>query len=53
VAQAVRDGGFLILPHPEVARYVVNRAGDRDRWLSGMRRIRRAVTSGPDGSSGS
>ena len=52
VAQAVRDGGFLILPHPEVARYVANRAGDRDRWLSGMRRIRSAVTAGSDESQG-
>jgi NAD(P)-dependent dehydrogenase (short-subunit alcohol dehydrogenase family) len=29
---------FLILPHPEVARYEERRATDRERWLRGMRR---------------
>jgi NAD(P)-dependent dehydrogenase (short-subunit alcohol dehydrogenase family) len=31
---------FLILPHPEVAEFVRRRAGDHDRWLRGMRRLR-------------
>jgi NAD(P)-dependent dehydrogenase (short-subunit alcohol dehydrogenase family) len=31
---------FLILPHPEVARYYLHRATDTDRWLSGMRDLR-------------
>jgi NAD(P)-dependent dehydrogenase (short-subunit alcohol dehydrogenase family) len=31
---------FLILPHPEVARYERRRAEDRDQWLQGMRRAR-------------
>ncbi len=31
---------FLILPHPEVAEYVRRRAGDHDRWIRGMRRLR-------------
>jgi NAD(P)-dependent dehydrogenase (short-subunit alcohol dehydrogenase family) len=31
---------FLILPHPEVAAFVRRRAGDHDRWLRGMRRLR-------------
>jgi NAD(P)-dependent dehydrogenase (short-subunit alcohol dehydrogenase family) len=30
---------FLILPHPEVAEFVRRKAGDRDRWLSGLRRM--------------
>jgi NAD(P)-dependent dehydrogenase (short-subunit alcohol dehydrogenase family) len=30
---------FLVLPHPEVAEYERQRAGDRDRWLAGMRRM--------------
>jgi NAD(P)-dependent dehydrogenase (short-subunit alcohol dehydrogenase family) len=38
--QAVRDEQFLILPHPEVARYFQNKANDYDRWLNGMRRMR-------------
>jgi NAD(P)-dependent dehydrogenase (short-subunit alcohol dehydrogenase family) len=40
VLAAFADGRFLILPHPEVAGYEQRRAGDRDRWLAGMRRIR-------------
>jgi hypothetical protein len=30
---------FLILPHPEVARYQQIKAADPDRWLAGMRRL--------------
>jgi NAD(P)-dependent dehydrogenase (short-subunit alcohol dehydrogenase family) len=40
VVAAFADGRFLILPHPEVADYERRRAGDRDRWLAGMRRLR-------------
>jgi len=40
VVAALGDGRFLILPHPEVADYERRRAGDRDRWLAGMRRVR-------------
>jgi NAD(P)-dependent dehydrogenase (short-subunit alcohol dehydrogenase family) len=42
---ALRDGHFLALPHPEVAEYERRRAGDRDRWLAGMRRLRAALTA--------
>jgi len=38
VLDAMREERFLVLPHPEVARYEQNRAGDRERWLRGMRR---------------
>jgi uncharacterized protein (TIGR03083 family) len=44
--QAVRDGRFLVLPHPEVADQERARAGDRDRWLHRMRRWTDAVHSG-------
>jgi len=37
---ALADGRFLILPHPEVAEFERRRAADRDRWLAGMRRVR-------------
>jgi NAD(P)-dependent dehydrogenase (short-subunit alcohol dehydrogenase family) len=40
VVAALAEGRFLILPHPEVADYERRRAGDRDRWLAGMRRLR-------------
>ena len=30
---------FLILPHPEVARFFQQKASDYDRWLRGMRRL--------------
>ena len=39
VAEAIADGRFLILPHPEVATYERRRADDRERWLRGMRRL--------------
>lgn len=40
---ALAQGTFLILPHPEVATYEQRRAGDRDRWLTGMRRASTAL----------
>jgi len=43
VADAVSAGlandQFLILPHPEVSTYEQRRAGDRERWLSGMQKL--------------
>lgn len=47
VADAVVDGldseRFLILPHPDVARYFQNKANDYDRWLLGMKKLQDAV----------
>jgi len=44
VADAVIKGleseKFLILPHPEVAEYLMRKATDRDRWIAGMNRLR-------------
>jgi NAD(P)-dependent dehydrogenase (short-subunit alcohol dehydrogenase family) len=40
VVRAFAEDKFLILPHAEVAEYERRRAGDRDRWLAGMRRVR-------------
>lgn len=39
VAVGLASGSFLILPHPEVATYEQRRAGDRDRWLTGMQKL--------------
>ncbi|AHH95559.1 SDR family oxidoreductase [Kutzneria viridogrisea] len=38
VVQGLAEERFLILPHPEVAKFVERKAVDRDRWLAGMRR---------------
>ena len=43
--RALQNDQFLILPHPEVAAYERRRAGDRERWLSGMRRLQRSLPS--------
>jgi NAD(P)-dependent dehydrogenase (short-subunit alcohol dehydrogenase family) len=40
VVKGIEAERFLILPHPEVAEFVRRRAGDHDRWLRGMRRLR-------------
>jgi len=36
---------FLVLPHPEVLDYFRRKAADYDRWLRGLRRPPRAVSS--------
>ena len=41
--RGLREGRFLILPHPEVAEYVRRRVADHDRWLAGMRRLQQAA----------
>ena len=40
VVKGLADERFLILPHPEVAEYFRRKAGDYDRWLRGMRKLR-------------
>jgi NAD(P)-dependent dehydrogenase (short-subunit alcohol dehydrogenase family) len=40
---AVADDRFLVLPHPEVARYYAHRAGDTDRWLGGMNKLQQMI----------
>ena len=43
VLEGIRQEKFLILPHPEVAEYFLRKATDYDRWLNGMRRMRKRV----------
>jgi NAD(P)-dependent dehydrogenase (short-subunit alcohol dehydrogenase family) len=51
VAEAVVEGlraeRFLILPHPEVGEYFRRKADDYDRWIRGMRRLQRQMTTAP------
>ena len=49
VTEAVREGRFLILPHPEVQTYVERKAADPDRWLRGMRRLRHRTLDQQEG----
>lgn len=43
--EAMHEGRFLVLPHPEVATYFQRKASDYDRWLGGMRRLRERLGS--------
>jgi NAD(P)-dependent dehydrogenase (short-subunit alcohol dehydrogenase family) len=43
VIDALREERFHVLPHPEVAEYVRRKGNDVDRWLAGMRRLRRTT----------
>ncbi len=43
VVEGLSHDRFLILPHPEVVTYEQRRAGDRERWLAGMRKMQRAL----------
>ncbi len=41
--EAIQDERFLVLPHPQVATYFKRKADDYDRWLAGMRRLRKRL----------
>lgn len=41
ITEALSKEEFLILSHPEVQTYTERKASDPDRWLKGMRRLRR------------
>jgi NAD(P)-dependent dehydrogenase (short-subunit alcohol dehydrogenase family) len=43
VVQGLADERFLILPHPDVARFFQNKANDYDHWIGGMRKLQRTV----------
>jgi len=43
VVKTLEKEVFLILPHTEVAEYIVKKAENRDRWIHSLRKIRTAV----------
>ncbi len=43
VVEAMADGRFLILPHPEVAQMYAGRAAEPDRWLRGMNKLQQRL----------
>ncbi len=43
VVRGLESGKFLILPHPEVGGYIVNKATDYDRWLGHVTKMRREI----------
>jgi NAD(P)-dependent dehydrogenase (short-subunit alcohol dehydrogenase family) len=46
VIEALNDERFHVLPHPEVEDYVRRKGDNIDRWINGMRRLRRASSEG-------
>jgi NAD(P)-dependent dehydrogenase (short-subunit alcohol dehydrogenase family) len=46
VLAGIRDERFLILPHPQVAKYMAYKAQDNERWLAGMRRMVKRAREG-------
>lgn len=46
VVDSIREERFHVLPHPEVEEYVRRKGDNVDRWLVGMRRLRRQTLEG-------
>ncbi len=46
VMESFQREEFLILPHPEVKKYMQRKTADYDRWLQGMRRLQTRVIEG-------
>jgi NAD(P)-dependent dehydrogenase (short-subunit alcohol dehydrogenase family) len=47
VVEAMEAERFMILSHPVVQEYEKRKTFDRDRWLSGMRRLRNKIYGAP------
>jgi hypothetical protein len=40
---AMTEGRFLVLPHPEVRDYYIARASDPGKWLRAMNRLQQKI----------
>jgi NAD(P)-dependent dehydrogenase (short-subunit alcohol dehydrogenase family) len=40
VMEALQEGRFMVLPHPEVKTYMQRKTADYDRWIGGMQRLK-------------
>jgi len=49
IVEGVAAGRFLITPHPEVIDYFQNKAANYDRWIGGMRKLRRKLAGDTSG----
>lgn len=47
--QAIAEETFLVLPHPEVLKYMRNKTDNYDRWIGGMRKLNRAYNREKEG----
>ena len=45
VVAGIEAEKFLILPHPDVAQFIQYKTADYDRWVGGMRKLRRKIVS--------
>jgi NAD(P)-dependent dehydrogenase (short-subunit alcohol dehydrogenase family) len=46
VVAGIRDERFLIMPHPQLAKYMAFKGAENERWLAGMRRMVARARSG-------
>lgn len=44
VIEGLREERFVILPHPEVLKYMQNKTANYDRWIGGMNKLHRSIT---------
>ena len=43
IVEGVAEGRFMIAPHPEALGYFQHKASNYDRWIGGMRKLRRTL----------
>lgn len=46
IVAAMDSDAFLILPHPEVARFYAQKAAEPDRWIATMQRVQSRIDAG-------